>query len=177
MGGRSFADREPSSCCELCSETDGTGRDRKWIRRNAPYGSSGKTSRDLLHGARQYSPHEGVLLPSSTFRLYLYDEYTKPLSTERVRKTKAYLTVVGADPFAARKVELMSNGDTLEASLGKDLRLPAVLKLTVFFGDLPSNGKEEEFSFHFRQYSAAQSGERISHDGHDSDGMSMNHPM
>ena len=120
---------------------------------------------------------EGVLLPSNTFRLYLYDEYTKPLSTERVRKAKAYLTVVGADLFAARKVELTSNGDTLDATLGKDLRLPAVLKLTVFFGDLPSNSKEEEFSFHFRQYSAAQSGERTSREGHDPDGMSMGHPM
>ena len=39
---------------------------------------------------------EGVLLPSNDFRLYVYDEYTKPLSAEKVRKSKAYLTVEGS---------------------------------------------------------------------------------
>lgn len=117
---------------------------------------------------------EGVLLPSNDFRLYVYDEYTKPLSAEKLRKSRAYLTVEGADPSPSRKVELTPSGETLDASLGKDLKLPAVLKLTVLFGDLPSGKKAEEFSFHFRRYSSAQAGEK---DTRGSSEMPMSHPM
>jgi hypothetical protein len=151
-------------------------------------GQTENESREMPHMDHQAKHHgiffmardnihhiEGVLLPSNNFRLYLYDEYTKPLSGERVRKTKAYLTLVGADPSAVRKVELTASGETLEATLGKDLKLPAVLKLTVFFGDLPSGNKTEEFSFHFSRYSAAQPGEEASHSVHGSSDMS--HPM
>ena len=117
---------------------------------------------------------EGVLLASNDFRLYVYDEYTKPLSAAKVRKSKAYLTVEGADPSPSRKVELTPSGETLDASLGKDLKLPAALKLTVLFGDLPSGNKAEEFSFHFRRYSSAQAGEK---DAHGSSDMPMSHTM
>ena len=72
---------------------------------------------------------EGVLLPSSNFNLYLYDEYTKPLSADRIRKVTAYVTLPGDSASAARKVKLTISGTLLQASLGKDLKLPAVLKL------------------------------------------------
>lgn len=86
--------------------------------------------------------------------------------------------MVGADPSALRKVELTASGETLEATLGKDLKLPVVLKLTVFFGDLLLSGnKAEEFSFHFRRYSVAQAGEEASHSVHGSSDMKMSHPM
>jgi hypothetical protein len=120
---------------------------------------------------------EGVLAPSNNFRLYLYDEYTKPLPAEKVRKTKAYLVVEGVKQSPQLKVPLIAGNETLDASLCKNLKLPVVLKLSIVFADLPSNIGPETFSFHFRRYSGSEASEKDSPDSHGSGDMHMHHPI
>src|ERR1035441_7220138 len=67
---------------------------------------------------------EGVLLKSGVFKVYLYDVFTKPLSTAEVRGASANVQV--GDSESAPRIRLLvgKDGRTLKAAMGKALKLP-----------------------------------------------------
>jgi hypothetical protein len=88
---------------------------------------------------------EGSFLAPGTFRLYLYDDFTKPLDTAKVRETKARLIL----PKAGKEIPLVRNGQFLEAKIGAQ-PFPAVMQAKVKFQE---NAPEHHFDFTFENYS------------------------
>jgi hypothetical protein len=94
------------------------------------------------------------------FRMYLYDDYTKPLPVKDVRTISA--KVVAKDPKTSKEitVPLVRSGRYLQGTVGK-LPFPAAMYATVKFrADAPDN----RFDFTFPAYSkepAAASGPRM----------------
>jgi heavy metal-binding protein len=87
---------------------------------------------------------EGAYVAPGVFRLYLYDDFTKPLPLPQVRDTRAHvMTPAGAD------VPLVRNGRFLEAKVGK-LPFPAAMQAKVKF---QANAPEHLFDFSFESYS------------------------
>ena len=100
---------------------------------------------------------EGTYPRAGVFRLYLYDDYTKPLPRDQVRKTTARLVLTEAfDPatrtareeFAVPLVPAQ-NGRYLEARVGK-MSFPARMTAKIKFQPAAS---EHRFDFAFAEYS------------------------
>jgi hypothetical protein len=98
---------------------------------------------------------EGVYLPNGVFRLYLYDDFTKPLPLTKVNAIKArVVTQQTFDPATRTTKEitafpLVRNGRFLEARVGTQT-LPAHMSAKVKFeGAAP----EHLFDFSFDGYS------------------------
>jgi hypothetical protein len=122
---------------------------------------------------------EGVLLPSRLFRVYLYDAYTKPLSAAKVNQASG--TVQVGESADAPRVPLVvgKDGRTLEASLGKDLKLPVTLTLSLHLPGMVPNARPEVFTFPFSHFIAEETGSRpavsMGHSGQEMSGMKMDH--
>lgn len=100
-----------------------------------------------------YKHHlEGVLLPSGTFRLYLYDAHTKPLIAEETRKTSG--TVQIGDSEKAPKINLVpgTKVETLEANLGKSLKFPVALTVLLRLPGISADSRPELFNFTFTKF-------------------------
>ena len=100
---------------------------------------------------------EGVLLESKVFEVYLYDEFTKPLSTAKVQQVSGIVQVEESDNAPRIPLVVGKNGHILEAFLSKDLRLPVTITLSPRFEDLGPNVRPEVFTFPFSHYIAADS--------------------
>jgi hypothetical protein len=103
-----------------------------------------------------YKHHlEGVLLPPGTFRLYLYDDYTRPLKAEEIRKASG--TVQIGDPEKAPKIALAPGKqmETMEAKLGNGVKFPVALTVLLRLPGMPANSKPELFNFVFKQFTQA----------------------
>lgn len=87
---------------------------------------------------------EGAYYSTGAFRLYLYDDFTRPLPLKDVRETKARLILKDG-----KEVPLVRNGRFLEAKLGK-LPLPTAVQAKVKFSD---TSPEHQFDFTFDKYS------------------------
>jgi hypothetical protein len=92
---------------------------------------------------------EGAYFTPGTFRLYLYDDFTKPLPVAQVRATTARLILPQAGGAPGKEVPLERNGRFLEAKIGK-LPFPLALQAKVKFQD---NAPEHHFDFTFENYS------------------------
>ncbi len=92
---------------------------------------------------------EGAYLSTGTFRMYFYDEFTKPQTLANVKSYKATLMV--KDPKTGRETpySLVRSGRYLQASIGK-LPLPAEMYALVKFA--PAS-KDNRFDFTFPAYS------------------------
>jgi hypothetical protein len=108
--------------------------------------------------AQDYWHHvEGVYPSPGVFRLYLYDDYTKPLAAAKVQAVKARLvTKEETDPktFVTKEVAsvplaVAAGGAYLEAAIDP-LTLPANLTMQAVF---EPNGKEQRFDFAFAGFS------------------------
>lgn len=88
---------------------------------------------------------EGAYFSPGTFRLYLYDDFTRPLPLTQVRATKARLIL----PNEGKEIPLARNGRFLEAKIGK-LPFPAVMQAKVKF---QADAPEHHFDFTFEKYS------------------------
>src|SRR4051812_35459441 len=86
---------------------------------------------------------EGSYFAPGTFRLYLYDDFTKPLTLAQVRATQARLIVQG------KEIPLVRNGRFLEAKIGK-LPFPLAVQTKVKF---QPDAPEHHFDFTFEKYS------------------------
>src|SRR5262249_7984490 len=87
---------------------------------------------------------EGAFFAPGTFRLYLYDDFTKPLTVPQVRATQARLILADG-----KQGPLVRNGRFLEARLGKQAFPLAVQTKVKFQADAP----EHHFDFTFEKYS------------------------
>jgi Heavy metal binding domain len=92
---------------------------------------------------------EGAYLATGTFRMYFYDEFTKPQKPAAVQKYKATLMVKDAKTGKDTPYSLVRSGATLQASIGKQA-LPAEMYALVKFAP---DGKDNRFDFTFPAYS------------------------
>jgi hypothetical protein len=99
---------------------------------------------------------EGVLLPPSVFRVYLYDEYTRPLSRAGLEQTQS--EVIWGDVDGAPKIplKLSQDGATLDATPQEPVRFPVTLTLLVRLPGSAPNQRPELFTFPFSHYSNLQ---------------------
>jgi hypothetical protein len=96
---------------------------------------------------------EGVLLPPATFRIYLYDDRTKPLKAEKIREAAG--TVQIGDAEDAPKIALGPSNkkkEALEASLGDTVKFPVALTVLLHLPDTPADAKPELFNFTFTKF-------------------------
>ena len=99
---------------------------------------------------------EGAYPRAGMFRLYLYDDYTKPLPRDQIRKVTAQVVTQQVDPKThittpAQSFTLVSvrNGRHFEAKIG-NATLPETLQAKVKF---QAGAPEHVFDFSFDRYS------------------------
>lgn len=108
---------------------------------------------------------EGVYPSPGVFRVYLYDDYTKPLAAEKFAEVKArVVTKEETNPTTFATTEVTSvpltpsaDGRYLEATF-EAVPLPANLTLQAAF---TPGGQEQRFDFTFADYSVAAAGETM----------------
>jgi hypothetical protein len=121
---------------------DGSAMRRKYTAR--PHGNHNPQHGGGFFMAPDNWHHlEGAYFAPGVFRLYLYDDYTKPLPLAQVRATQARLIVDGKD------VPLVRKGRYLEAAVGKRA-FPTAMQARVKF---KPEGPESLFDFTFEKYS------------------------
>jgi len=92
---------------------------------------------------------EGAYLSSGMFRMYFYDEFTKPQKLAAVKTYKATLNVKDAKTGKDTTYSLVRSGTYLQAQIGK-LAMPAEMYAAVIF---TPGGKGNRFDFTFPAYS------------------------
>jgi hypothetical protein len=95
---------------------------------------------------------EGILVPPGTFRVYLYDDHTKPLKAEETRQASG--TVQVGESEDAAKIDLApgKKKETLEANLGNGVKFPVTLTLLLHLPGMEQDAKPELFNFTFTQF-------------------------
>jgi len=92
---------------------------------------------------------EGAYLPSGVFRMYFYDEFTKPQKLAEMKNIKATVVVKDSRTGKDATYSLVRRGSYLQAPIGK-LPLPAEMYANVKFAP---DGKDNRFDFTFPGYS------------------------
>lgn len=135
--GEAQAALEPGTCA------DGTPRKRTFSAR--PHGNHNPQHGGQFFMAPDNWHHlEGAYPSAGLFRVYLYDDYTRPLPVAKVRAIAGHVTTADG-----RDIPLTRRGRTLEASIGK-AGFPVVLHAHVKF---EPDGKDNLFDFTFPAYS------------------------
>jgi hypothetical protein len=143
---------EPQRC------TDGTSAVR--VQKSLAHGNHNPQHGGQFFMGSDYWHHvEGVYPSPGVFRLYLFDDYTKPLAADRIKAVTArVVTKEETDPqtFATREVTAVPltpspDGPYLEAAIDP-LPLPAELIVQATF---TAGGKEQRFDFTFAAHSVA----------------------
>ena len=129
---------EPGTC------PDGSPREKKYTLRahgnhNPQHGGAFFMAPDNWHHL------EGAYFSPGVFRLYLYDDFTRPLPLAQVRATTARIIL----PKEGKELPLVRNGRFLEANVGK-LQFPAVMQAKVKF---QTQAPEHHFDFTFDKFS------------------------
>ena len=95
---------------------------------------------------------EGVLLPPGVFRIFVYDEYTRPLNAASLAKIRG--KVIWGDSDGSPEVSLQEalHGSALEAKAPGTMRFPVVLTLLLHFPGMAASAKAELFTFPFSHY-------------------------
>lgn len=141
---------EPQTCA------DGSKAVR--VHQAAAHGNHNPQHGGQFFMAQDYWHHvEGAYPSPGVFRLYVYDDYTKPLAREKLAAIKARLvTKEDTDPktfvtreVAATPLKASSDGPYLEAAIDP-LTLPADVVLQAVFAE---GGKEQRFDFTFAEFS------------------------
>jgi hypothetical protein len=138
-------DAKPSLKPGTCA--DGTPMQRQYAPRahgnhNPQHGGSFFMAPDNWHHL------EGAYFAPGVFRLYLYDDFTRPLPLDQVRATAARL-ILSPGTKDSKEFPLVRNGRFLEAKVGK-LPFPTELQAKVKFRPTTP---EHLFDFTFEQYS------------------------
>jgi len=141
---------EPQRC--------GDGSNAIRVQKAAAHGNHNPQHGGQFFMAQDYWHHvEGVYPSPGVFRLYLYDDYTKPLAHDKVQAIRARLVTreeTNPTTFVTKEVSsvpltVAADGAYLEASLDT-LPLPANLTMQAVF--VPG-GKEQRFDFAFAEFS------------------------
>ena len=95
---------------------------------------------------------EGVLLPPGIFRVYLYNDHTKPLKAEQTKQASGTVQIGGSDD--APKIDLApgKKKEALEANLGGAVKFPVTLTLLLHLPGMAQDAKPELFNFKFTQF-------------------------
>ncbi len=135
---------EPGSC------PDGTPMQRQYSPRahgnhNPQHGGGFFMAPDNWHHL------EGAYYSPGVFRLYLYDDFTKPLALAQVRSASARIIVGpgGKEGKDGKEVPLVRNGRFFEARIGK-LPFPLDVQARVKFD---ASKPENRFDFTFEKFS------------------------
>ena len=132
----------PGSCA------DGSAKTKTFALR--AHGNHNPQHGGLFFMAADATHHlEGAYLSSGIFRMYFYDEFTKPQKLAAVKNYKATLLVKDARTGKEATYSLVRSGASLQAAIGK-LALPAEMYAIVKF---TPGGKDNRFDFTFPGYS------------------------
>jgi hypothetical protein len=95
---------------------------------------------------------EGILVPPGTFRVYLYDDHTKPLKADQTRLASGTVQVGESDD--APKIDLApgKKKETLEANLGNGVKFPVTLTMLLHLPGMEPDAKPELFNFNFTKF-------------------------
>ena len=157
-GGSDTDVMEPQKC------GDGTPAVR--VQKSLAHGNHNPQHGGQFFMASDYWHHvEGVYPTPGVFRLYLFDDYTKPLAADKIADVKArVVTKEETNPttFATREVTAVAlapskDGPYLEASI-ESLPLPAEVVVQASF---TVGGKEQRFDFTFAEHSIATAPEIV----------------
>lgn len=95
---------------------------------------------------------EGTLSEPGIFRVYLYDEFTKPLSKASVAKAAAKVTWGRAEDSPETAMKSSADGLTLEAKAPAKVSFPTELTLRIRFPGAAPDSRPELFTFPFKAY-------------------------
>lgn len=95
---------------------------------------------------------EGVLLPPALFRIYLYDDHTKPLKAEKTRESSGTVQIGGSDEAPRIALGPGKKKEAIEASLGDAVKFPVALTVLLHLPDTPPDAKPELFNFAFTKF-------------------------
>jgi hypothetical protein len=95
---------------------------------------------------------EGVLEPPGIFRVYVYDEYTKALSTEKMKQVSGTVQLGEAEDAPKNPLKLSKDGKTMEMALPSGTKLPVTLTLLMRFPGMAANARPELFTFQFSEF-------------------------
>jgi hypothetical protein len=124
---------------------DGAAMVRKYTPR--PHGNHNPQHGGLFFMAPDNWHHlEGTLRTNGVFRMYLYDDFTKPLARDQVRQMSGRLITKSGESIPLVPVQ---NGRYLEARVGK-LPFPAEMAAKLKF---KATSPEHHFDFMFPEYS------------------------
>ncbi len=132
----------PGSCADGSAKTK-TFALRAHGNHNPQHGGLFFMAADAIHHL------EGAYLSSGIFRMYFYDEFTKPQKLAAVKNYKATLLVKDARTGKETTYALVRSGASLQTAIGK-LPLPAEMYAIVKFAP---GGKDNRFDFTFAGYS------------------------
>lgn len=95
---------------------------------------------------------EGVLLPPGTFRVYFYDDHTKPLKAYQMKEVAGTVQIGDAENAPKLQLSQGKKKETMEANLGGAVKLPISLTLLVHFPGMAPDARPELFSFTFTRF-------------------------
>ena len=127
---------------------DGSPMQKKYASR--AHGNHNPQHGGLFFMASDNTHHlEGAYMSSGVFRMYFYDEFTKPQKLAGMKGIKATLMVKDARTGKDTTYSLVRSGRNLQAAVGK-VPLPAEMYANVRF---TPGGKDNRFDFTFPTYS------------------------
>jgi hypothetical protein len=98
---------------------------------------------------------EGVLEPPGIFRVYVYDEYTKPLAKDKMKQVSGTVQMGESDDAPKLPLVLSKDGKTMELPLPPGTKLPVTLTLLMRFPGMAADARPELFTFPFNKYTGA----------------------
>ena len=127
---------------------DGSPMQKKYASR--AHGNHNPQHGGMFFMAADNTHHlEGAYLSSGVFRMYFYDEFTKPQKLADMKSYKATLMVRDARTRKDSTYSLVHSGRYLQATIGK-MPLPAEMYANVKF---TPGGKDNRFDFTFPAFS------------------------
>ena len=117
---------------------------------------------------------EGVLVSPGIFRVYLYDAYTHPLPSAKVKQARGAVQLGDSPNAPTMPLAPAKDGTTLEVALGR-ITFPFTLTLRMHFPDTPADAKPELFTFPFSHYMGGDDHHQSNTRAEDMEGMKMDH--
>jgi hypothetical protein len=96
---------------------------------------------------------EGVLLPTGVFRVFIYDEYSRPLKVTDLGKIRGKVIWGEADGSPEIPLLASEHAAALEAKAPGPIQFPVVLTLLLHFPGMAASERPELFTFPFSHYS------------------------
>jgi hypothetical protein len=132
---------------------------------DASQGSAGGDSKEMAHADHKPkhggtffmcldNDHhlEGVLLPPGTFRLYLYDDHTKPLKADQVKLARGTIQIGDSEDAPQIALGPGKKKEALEAAVGADVKFPVAITLLLHLPGMAPDAKPELFNFTFSKF-------------------------